>query len=103
MTCAKTTVACKIVASDGTVFVGTNSCVNPQPVCPREPGEGYTKCRTICQQQGHAEIQALRLAGEKAKGGVAYLRGHTYACQSCQEALFGAGIAFLRVISDDAV
>ena len=95
--CAKTTVTCEIISPSGLTYVGTNACGNPQPVCPREPDEGYEKCKSICDQQGHAEVQALRLAGDDAVGGMATLRGHTYACQECQEALFGAGIAWLAV------
>jgi deoxycytidylate deaminase len=96
--CAKTTVTCVITAPDGRQFIGTNaSCGNPQKVCPRSPGEGYEKCISICQQQGHAEIQAIRAAGDHAQGAVAELRGHTYACQACQEALFAAGIKWLGV------
>ena len=97
--CAKTTVKCVIVALDGKRFVGTNYCNNAQQTCPRLPGEGYEKCQTICRQEGHAEAVAVALAGDSAKGATAYLTGHTYACQDCQEALFGAGVAFLAVKS----
>jgi len=60
-------------------------------------GEDYTKCRTVCRQHGHAEQVAVRLAGPLARGAHAYLDGHTYACQACQEALFGAGVAALTI------
>lgn len=95
--CAKTLVTCTIVTPDGERFVGTNYCRNAQPACPRLLGEGYEKCRSICDQVGHAEIVALSLAGKKAKGARAYLQGHTYACQICQEALFEAGVISLSV------
>lgn len=95
--CAKRTVTCTIIAADGERFVGRNDCDNPQPVCPRMPGEDYAKCVTVCAVQGHAEVVTLRMAGEKARGGHAYVEGHTYACQSCQEALFGAGVAALTI------
>jgi deoxycytidylate deaminase len=95
--CAKTTGTCVITSPRGRVFVGTNACESPQPTCPRAPGEDYTKCKTICRQGGHAEVQALALAGEGARGGLAVITGHTYACQSCQEALFGAGIRWISV------
>ena len=97
--CAKAQVFCEIVTLGGSTFVGTNWCANPQSVCPRAPGEGYEKCKSICQQSGHAEIDALRLAGDKAKGATATLRGHTYMCQSCQEALYAAGVAWVRVVT----
>jgi hypothetical protein len=95
--CAKRIVSCLIVSRSGETFRGENWCMNAQPVCPRRPGEGYEKCVTICQQFGHAEIDALRIAGAEADGGHAFLSGHTYACQSCQEALFSAGIRALSV------
>lgn len=95
--CAKATITCIIVTPDNECFTGTNYCENAQPVCPRLPGEGYEKCKSICQQVGHAEITALMAAGEKAKGSAAYLFGHTYACQQCQEALFGAGVLTISV------
>ena len=96
--CAKTRVFCEITATTGDVFVGENWCANPQPVCPRGPGEDYTKCATVCQQEGHAEAVAVRLAGDEANGATAMLRGHTYACRACQEAMFGAGIRWFGVI-----
>jgi hypothetical protein len=98
MTCAKKRVICSIMTSHGQQFIGENLCENPQETCPREPGEGYEKCKSICRQGGHAEIAALEKAGAQAKGAVAVLSGHTYACQECQEALFGAGIISLRVM-----
>ena len=99
MTCAKKTVVCKIIGARGETYIGTNDCDNPQPVCPRAPGEDYTKCETVCQQRGHAEIQALRAAGDDARAGIAILEGHTYFCQHCQEALFDAGISLIGVRS----
>lgn len=97
MTCAKLQVKCTIITEDNLVFVGTNGCANPQAVCPRVKGEDYTKCRTICGQEGHAETVALARAGDKAKGARAYVEGHTYACRACQEALFAAGVVSISV------
>ena len=93
--CAKTTVTCVITTWDGQRFIGTNACANPQPVCPREPGEGYEKCVSICQQAGHAEREALKLAGDKAVGAHAFFHGHTHACSECQEALYDAGVLWI--------
>lgn len=96
--CAKgAPVVCTIIGLNGVRYVGTNYCNNAQPACPRLPGEDYTKCKTICQQEGHAEEVALALAGENARGGHAYVEGHSYACRQCQEALFGAGVVALSV------
>ena len=98
--CAKTVVRCLLVTPSGERIIGENRCLNPQPVCPRAPGEGYEKCSTICQQVGHAEIDAVCLAGDKARGSRAYLCGHTYACRECQHALFGAGVLSLSVVQN---
>lgn len=96
MTCAKKQVGCTILSADGRrMYHGTNDCANPQPVCPREPGEGYAKCKSICQQAGHAEEIALELAKEDAVGGTAILYGHDHYCRSCQTQLFDAGVKSL--------
>jgi len=95
MSCAKQKVFCLLILSDGTTILGENRCRNAQAVCPRSPGEGYEKCISICDQVGHAECDAVSLAGPKAKGARAYLIGHTYACQNCQETLFDAGVISL--------
>lgn len=95
--CAKAVVTCTLVTVDGQHIVGSNYCNNAQPSCPRLPGDGYEKCVSVCRQVGHAEMVALALAGTKATGARAYLQGHTYACQTCQEALFGAGVISLSI------
>ena len=95
--CANATVRCTLITPSGERFVGENWCGNPQPACPRAPGEGYDKCKSICRQEGHAEAVAVRIAGEKARGAHAYLEGHTYACMDCQHTLFGAGVESLSV------
>ena len=95
--CAKATVKCRIISADGEEFVGENYCMNPQKVCPRESGEGYDKCESICNQTGHAEDIALRLAEGKTQGAHATLMGHTYFCMDCQHKLFAAGVKTLSV------
>jgi deoxycytidylate deaminase len=76
---------------------GENDCANPQPVCPRAPGEDYAKCQSICQQAGHAEIEAVKNAGDGARGGTAYLFGHYYACEPCARALRDAGVVVIEI------
>jgi deoxycytidylate deaminase len=76
-------------------FYATNYCLNPQKVCPRADlasGVGYEMCRDICKQVGHAEINVLAMAKEKAKGSTMSLKGHTYVCDSCMAALKKAGV-----------
>lgn len=95
--CAKKEVGCVIVAPDGQKFAGANLCEEPRSVCPREPGEGYEKCQTVCRQIGHAETVALKRAGKNAVGATAWVYGHTHACRDCQEALYGAGVILIGV------
>lgn len=90
--CAKQEVTAVLLSEDGAGFVGRNDCLNPQQTCPRTEGEGYGKCKTVCRQTGHAEENAIRLAGQKAKGAIIYLQGHTYACDSCKATAHKAGV-----------
>ena len=95
--CAKRVVNCLIIAADGEKFYGTNYCHEPQKTCPREAGEGYEKCKTICRQAGHAEEIALKAAGEKAYGASAYI-DHDHYCKYCQHKLFEAGVINLSLV-----
>jgi hypothetical protein len=87
--CVKQSVVARLYPEDGSdCIIGTNLCLNPQQTCPRDEqgmasGEGYHLCQEVCQQPAHAEVQAIRQAGEKAKGALLYLSGHTYACGNC--------------------
>ncbi len=94
--CAKARARC-VIRNGYVEFWGENDCANPQPVCPRTPGEDYTKCQTICQQAGHAEVEALKKAGIHARGAVAYLFGHYYACEPCARALRDAGVIEISI------
>lgn len=55
-------------------------------------GEGYYLCKQVCEQTGHAEINALLAAGEKAKGARMVITDHTYACEPCKTAAERAGL-----------
>ena len=99
--CAKRRVICSIqFGGEPNEFVlGTNDCENPQEVCPRLPGEGYEKCRLICQQGEHAEIQALKAAkGIDLRGAVATVSGHYYICEPCGRALRQAGVGRVNIV-----
>jgi hypothetical protein len=86
MTCAKTIVTAVLTCADGQRFTGTNYCQNPQATCPREPGEGYEKCGTICQQPYHAEVCAIV---EACKADADWRKGHMrvsgvgHVCKEC--------------------
>lgn len=94
--CAKQKVLCILWKRDS-IWIGENYCRNSQEVCPREPGEGYEKCKSICDQVGHAEEVALSRAREHAKGCSAELVGHDHYCASCQRQLFAAGVVSLSI------
>lgn len=96
--CAKRQVICVIVAISGRSYQGENDCANPQAVCPRANGEGYAKCQSICGQDEHAEIKAVRAAGADARGDHASLTGHYWMCEPCGRALRDSGISSLRIV-----
>jgi tRNA(Arg) A34 adenosine deaminase TadA len=91
MSCAKKRVLCILITEGNELFIGENWCNNPQPICPRAAGEDYSKCQTICRQPEHAEIAALRKAGNKAKGSTVLIT-HNRICKDCAEALNQAGV-----------
>lgn len=93
MTCAKRKVVAILFANNGHTYRGTNDCATPQEVCPRLPGEGYEKCISICHQRGHAETEALRQAGENARGSLVIVYNHDYCCDGCTIAMKAAGVA----------
>lgn len=98
--CAKQRVRCVIYTVDGEAIQGENDCANPQPVCPRGPGEGYEKCQSICQQARHAEVEAakaVQASGANAKGARAILYGHYYACEPCAKALQTIGVEVIEI------
>lgn len=95
MTCAKVNVVARLTV-EGRVFEGSNLCNNPQDTCPRSKGEDYTKCRSICFQPGHAEVQAIRaahLGGVDPEGGHMVIY-HKRVCDECQDAMRAYGISW---------
>jgi len=96
MTCAKVVVEARLVLPSGLSFVGRNTCMNPQSVCPRLPGEGYEKCRTICRQPGHAEMDAIAAAhyhGQSVRGGHMIVNYH-HICAGCRAVMDTAGVTY---------
>jgi len=99
MTCAKRQVYAFIMKDDIIVAAGSNRCHNPQSVCPREPGEGYEKCVSICKQAGHAETTAIWNASKHGAdlndpdhGLRMVVIGHHRACDMCANALASVNI-----------
>ncbi len=81
-----------IIENGGYFYVGRNLCDNPQEKCPRKKGEGYEKCKSICRQSGHAEVEAIKAAKGNARGGAMYIVGHDHCCNPCLEAMEKAGV-----------
>lgn len=89
--CAKRHVVA-IIENNGEYYFGSDWCRNPQKKCPRLPGEDYLKCKTVCKQDGHAELDVIKNAEGNTKGGVMYLIGHDHCCEPCLAAIKKAGI-----------
>jgi deoxycytidylate deaminase len=102
--CVKQTVIA-IISNNGKHYIGTNWCKNLQTECPRDvkgmkTGEGYEFCKNVCKQDGHAEENAILMAGEEAKGATMLLIGHYYMCDRCQKACKEAGIKDIVILDD---
>ncbi len=97
MTCAKAVVRAILVLADGCIFVGENVCTVPQVVCPRVDGEGYLKCRSVCGQPAHAELDAIGRAGiENVLGAVMFV-AHTHVCNDCRMVCDALGIEVVLI------
>lgn len=98
--CVKAQVKATLISVTGHRFVGTNAVENPQQVCPRADSPsfvGYEACKDICRQESHAEVSAINLAGDAARGATIYLEGHFAPCPDCQAAADAAGVAKIIV------
>lgn len=103
--CAKQTTLA-VVSKNGKYWVGVNSCENPQESCPRggmPSGVGYEFCKDICKQTGHAEENAIKLAGKKnCKGANLYLFGHNRVCDECKLMAIKADIENLYIVNESS-
>jgi len=98
--CAKRDVIVVIINNDKVVGIGFNDCLTPQKECPRsdyKTGEGYHLCEEVCNQTNHAEVNACKQAGNRAKGGTMYLVGHYYVCEHCKKIAKEYGIREIRI------
>lgn len=103
--CAKQVVVA-IIKNNNKYWIGTNKCRTPQKICPRgylPPGEGYDICKNVCHQDAHAEINALKDAGEEAKGGILYLIGNNRICKECAAALKKSEIKEAYIITNGGI
>jgi deoxycytidylate deaminase len=105
MKCLKQVVTATIYRKGKILVSASNDIQNYVEKCPRlgmATGEGYDLCRSVCGQEGHAEIQAINKAkalGLDLEGSVLYLKGHTYVCSNCRMHMEQTGID-LFVIED---
>ena len=99
--CAKKEVTAVLITKDGgdpSFFIARNLCSNGQEVCPREEGEDYTKCKTICKQEGHAEVVVLKKAKKRAINSIIVLMGHDHCCEDCIDAMKKAGVSEVIIV-----
>lgn len=92
MTCAKAIVRARLVLADGQVFLGENWVERPQSACPRGVGEGYAKCRDVCAQPAHAELDAIGKAGMENVLGAVIFVAHSHVCPDCRVVCDALGI-----------
>ncbi|WPH68528.1 hypothetical protein [Stenotrophomonas phage BUCTxx99] len=97
--CVKRPVSAVVTLKDGRILIGGNVCTNPQTKCPRQPGEGYQKCYTVCGQLDHAEQVAIRLlVREQLPGNVRDhvasidVYNHAGPCDACKRMLGAFGL-----------
>lgn len=106
--CTKQPTAAVIVKKGKILGKGVNAGKKVE-VCPRvlrncPTGTGYEFCKDVCEQEGHAEVMAIRNAlsnHHDLKGASLYLDGHWWACQECWDNIIQSGISkvFLRTDS----
>jgi deoxycytidylate deaminase len=87
---------------DEIISIGYNDITNEEVTeCPRADiptGEGYHLCKEVCGQLGHAEVVALKNAGNRdLTECYIKLKGHTYACDACRSALLERGISVIII------
>jgi hypothetical protein len=112
ITCAKQQVYCILLNNHNNICsFGSNYCNTPQKLCPRtgsESGIGYDLCKSICNQQYHAEIDDIHNINESSNPITMILINHHYCCDNCLNKLKEIGVRnfiFIRSIAwgDDNV
>lgn len=85
--CFKRQVMAVIIDKNGNIASGENRISNRAVnQCPRDKGEDYEKCKSICNQEGHAEIMAIKQAKKRGldlNESFLYLIGHHRICDNC--------------------
>lgn len=107
--CKKQTVKAIIESRCGKRVIGSNSIKNKIDICPREAagfktGEGYHLCKQVCNQNEHAEVDAMNKAeklGVDLNGAKITITGHTYFCDNCISKMSNRGINSAYCIDSD--
>lgn len=105
--CSDKTVMAVLSSSNGNVYFGFNFVGVEAAECPRKGmarGKGYHLCKSRCEAQEHAEIDALRQFDEhepKGTHGTLRVYGVNHICDGCREVLskrpeIGFGLGVLR-------
>lgn len=95
--CVKQPTGAAVVGWNSVIGVGSNAGRRVEE-CPRwgsPTGENYGPCKTVCRQESHAEVSALRDAlnkGHMVSGADLYLYGHWWCCKDCWDKMIAAGI-----------
>lgn len=100
--CAKVVVTATLVTVNGNQYIGSNHCLTPQKVCPRDTqgypsGQGYHLCKEICNQPAHGEVNAINFANsieENASKGAVIHVDYSWICGACSKTAeeFGATV-----------
>lgn len=95
-----------VVVKNGKVIGRGTNAAKKVDICPRvthncPTGTGYEFCKSVCNQEGHAEIMAIRSAlnvDSNLEGCDLYLEGHWWICENCWNEIIKVGIknVFLR-------
>jgi deoxycytidylate deaminase len=100
-TCQKRPVVCILVSKEGKVVSsGANRCEPEGGVCHRlgiiQNKENYDTASTC--NWSHAEIQAIGNLPEDFKPHKAFLKGHEFFCQPCEDALKAIGVEKFEIV-----
>lgn len=93
--CLRRQVYAVIETIDKQYIWGKNAIRNNPGICPRVSKENYIKCKSVCNQEYHAEVAAIEKAKElniNIEGSKIYLLGHYRCCSSCVQSMDIAGI-----------
>lgn len=105
--CIKQPTAAVVVKNGKIIGRGANAGKRVD-VCPRvihdcPTGTGYEYCKEVCNQEGHAEVMAIRDALKKTndpKGASLYLDGHWWLCKPCWDEIIKVGISRVYLRKD---